>query len=738
VTLTATPASGYKFVRWDGDVTGTNPTATVTMNANKAVTAVFAAINQYTLNVQVSPAAGGTVTKSPDQSSYTEGSTVTLTATAAAGYVFSSWSGDVTGTTNPVTVTMNSNKTIIANFTQVPTYTLTVTIVPAAGGTVTKSPDQTSYSSGATVTLTATPAAGYKFVNWAGDVSGTTNPVTVTMDANKAVTAVFAAINQYTLNVQVSPAAGGTVTKSPDQSSYTEGSTVTLTATAAAGYVFSSWSGDVTGTTNPVTVTMNSNKTIIANFTQVPTYTLTVTNVPAAGGTVAKSPDQANYYQGETVTLTATPAYGYVFSSWSGDVTGTTNPVTVTMDGNKAVTANYTALPTYVLETKVLGAYYWDYPDPQHGNYNESTTAGKIDASPTGPNYPQGTEVTLTATASTGFVFVDWYDTVNGISLDTNPVLKVTMNENKGIAARFVQIAVKLSIAYDPAQGYWGGYTDFSKVVWPWSKGVQPLGYKLTPQDINNFPLPYGVKVNLTAYPNAGYGFKRWYGDIVSTDNPISFQMTKDVNLGLEFEMWYQFTYAASPGTAGTVTLVSTSTTPDSNGYYAPGTVVKLKATANDPSVAGDRYAFIGWGGDISGTANPIQFTLTGTKQTIEAIAQFKVMDPAIKTDLTKLTFTASYNGSTPDQTFTITNSGGGELNVKIDTTNLPAWITVTPTTFSNIAWNTTTSQVTVSVTTVVNGVPLARGTYTANIVITSTNATNSPVTIPVTFTIGD
>jgi hypothetical protein len=214
--------------------------------------------------------------------------------------------------------------------------------------------------------------------------------------------------------------------------------------------------------------------------------------------------------------------------------------------------------------------------------------------------------------------------------------------------------------------------------------------------------------------------------------------MTKDMSLGIEFEMWYQFTYAASPTTAGTVTLVSTSTTPDTYGYYAPGTVVKLKATANDPTVAGDRYAFIGWSGDVSGTSNPLEFTLTGTKQTMQAIAEFKVMDPAIKTDKTKLTFTASYNGANPaDQTFTITNSGGGLLKSKIDTTGLPAWITVTPTTIPDIAWNGS-QTITVSVKTVVNGVPLARGTYTANITITSTNATNSPVTIPVTFTIGD
>jgi len=611
------------------------------------------------------------------------------------------------------------------------TYTLSVIISPAGSGTVAKSPDQTSYSSGTTVTLTATPASGYKFVRWDGDVTGTNPTATVTMNANKAVTAVFAAINQYALNVQVSPAAGGTVTKSPDQSSYTEGSTVTLTATAAAGYAFSSWAGDVTGTTNPVTVTMNSNKTIIANFTQLPTYTLTVTNVPAAGGTVTKSPDATSYPQGSTVTLTATPAYGYVFSSWSGDVTGTTNPVTVTMDGNKAVTANYTALPTYVLETTVLTADYTHYPNPGNTDYNSTLTGGTITVSPTGPNYPQGTQVTLTATANTGFVFVDWYDTVNGISLGTNPVLNVTMNGNKGIAARFVQIAVSLSVAWNSDQGSWSFTTVTS------GNSVKPM---VRPQSIDNSnKFAYGTQLQLTATPSVGYGFKRWYGDLTSTNNPVTFTITKDMNVAIEFEMWYKIaTPIISPSNAGTV-AVAYSTTPDSNGYYAPGTTATLTATANDPSSAGDRYAFLSWGGDISGTANPMTVTLNGTKQVLSVTAQFKVMDPAIKTDQTNLTFTASYNSSNPaSQTFTITNSGGGELNVNIDTTNLPLWITVTPTTFSNIAWNTATSQVTVSVATVVNGVPLARGTYTANIVITSTNATNSPVTIPVTFTITD
>jgi uncharacterized repeat protein (TIGR02543 family) len=72
--------------------------------------------------------------------------------------------------------------------------------------------------------------------------------------------------SSYTLAVN---AANGTVAKNPNQASYASGTSVQLTATANSGYIFTGWSGDITGTANPVTVTMNSNKTITANFTSV-------------------------------------------------------------------------------------------------------------------------------------------------------------------------------------------------------------------------------------------------------------------------------------------------------------------------------------------------------------------------------------------------------------------------------------------------------------------------------------
>ena len=302
--------------------------------------------NNYTLTVATSPSGAGNVTKDPNKTSFAAGTAVTVTATATTGYVFSSWTGDLTGTANPGTITMNGNKTVIAVFTTPTQYTLTVVASPSNGGSVTKSPNQSSYASGTVVTLTATPASGYSFTRWEGDLTGTTSPATITMNGNKTVTAVFTGPTQYTLTVAASPSNGGSVTKSPNQTQYASGTSVTLTATPASGYTFTRWEGDVTGTANPTTITMNANKSVTAVFTAT-TYLLRVFASPSRGGTVTKSPDGTEYAPGTVVTLTAIPASGYQFTRWEDSVTGTANPTTVTMNASKSVTAVFTVPPSW-------------------------------------------------------------------------------------------------------------------------------------------------------------------------------------------------------------------------------------------------------------------------------------------------------------------------------------------------------------------------------------------------------
>jgi hypothetical protein len=140
---------------------------------------------KYTLNTAVSPEGAGTITPLSDK--YEAGTKVTLTAEPASGYAFDRWSGDVTGTASSIIITMDSDKSINANFKT--GYTLNTSVNPSGGGTV--SPASGAYGEGAKVNLVATPANGYAFYRWDGDASGTSNPITITMNSARSVTALF-------------------------------------------------------------------------------------------------------------------------------------------------------------------------------------------------------------------------------------------------------------------------------------------------------------------------------------------------------------------------------------------------------------------------------------------------------------------------------------------------------------------------------------------------------------------
>jgi len=142
---------------------------------------------------------------------------------------------------------------------------------------------------------------------------------------------------EYTLTVN--EVGGGSVDKDPDQTTYHYGDVVTMTATANPGWSFAGWSGALSGTNNPDTVTITGSTTVTATFTR-DKYTLTVSTV--GSGSVDKDPNQATYHYGDEVTLTATANTGWTFDSWSGDLISTTNPVTVTMSGSKVITATFT------------------------------------------------------------------------------------------------------------------------------------------------------------------------------------------------------------------------------------------------------------------------------------------------------------------------------------------------------------------------------------------------------------
>ena len=120
--------------------------------------------------------------------------------------------------------------------------------------------------SGTSVQLEAIPAPGYQFDGWSGDMSGSSNPATISIDCNKVVTAHFSLVT-YTLIVQVN--GSGSTNPTVGSHSYTHGNTASIKATPEKGWQFTGWTGDVEDPDSAeIILTIDSDKTITANFSQ--------------------------------------------------------------------------------------------------------------------------------------------------------------------------------------------------------------------------------------------------------------------------------------------------------------------------------------------------------------------------------------------------------------------------------------------------------------------------------------
>jgi len=148
-----------------------------------------------------------------------------------------------------------------------------LTISSTTGGSVTTPGEGTfSYDAGEEVSLVASPAAGYQFVNWTGDVANPNSATTtVTMDSDKTITAKFEPPpsppppGQYSLTIEVE--GQGTTVPPVGSHNYDEGSEVEVTAIPEEGWQFDGWTGDVADTNSATTtITLDADETIVAKF----------------------------------------------------------------------------------------------------------------------------------------------------------------------------------------------------------------------------------------------------------------------------------------------------------------------------------------------------------------------------------------------------------------------------------------------------------------------------------------
>ena len=196
----------------------------------------------------------------------------------------------------------------------------------------------------------------YTFHGIVKDEDKTEYPI---QDDDITVTVSTPPCETYTLTLTVD--GNGSTTPSEGSHAYDAGTVLDIGTTPASGWRFDRWSSNVADrSSSSTTVTIDSDKTVTAYFTQIPPamHTLTVTCEPSEAGGVVLDPEaEGNQYEeGTLVGLTAIPDDGYTFGGWGGDLTGSNNPNTVTMDSDKNVLANFVFLETVSPATFVLSA----------------------------------------------------------------------------------------------------------------------------------------------------------------------------------------------------------------------------------------------------------------------------------------------------------------------------------------------------------------------------------------------
>jgi hypothetical protein len=223
-----------------------------------------------------------------------------------------------------------------------PIYTLTA-ITPGGGG-LSFSPAAYSggnfFVSNTTVAVTATPSSGWSLLSWLGDASGSSPATTLLMNRDMAVEALFGT------TVGSNVLGAGQILFGPQAPFYPFGTAIRATAMPQTGNYLMNWAGALSGPNNPsVLVVTNASPVVTALFGPLGAGQYALTVVPQGAGSVAATPQTNRYSSGTAVTLTAVPSPRESFIGWNGDAIGSQNPLSVTMDRSKVISASFTQHP---------------------------------------------------------------------------------------------------------------------------------------------------------------------------------------------------------------------------------------------------------------------------------------------------------------------------------------------------------------------------------------------------------
>ena len=385
---------------------------------------------------------------------------------------------------------------------------------------------------GTQLPILATANENYHIDSWSNGVEvidriADSHLFTITKDS--AITVNFA-MGQFEVTAVASPVAGGTVT---GNGIYSYDAMVNLTATANSGYTFINWTEEdtVVTTNSAYTFSVSKDRAFVANFS-LNSYEITATANLTAGGSVSGG---GTYHHFDTCTLTATPATGYHFVNW-------------TKSGEEVSTSS-----TFKFMVKEAGDYTANFA---MGQFEVTAVASPVAGGTVTGNgiYSYDAMVNLTATANSGYTFINW--TEEDTVVTTNSAYTFSVSKDRAFVANFslnsYEITATANLTAGGSVSGGGTYHHFDTCT-------------------------------LTATPATGYHFVNWTksGEEVSTSNTLKFMVTGAEEYTANFAMeQFEVTAVASPVAGGTVT---------GSGIYSYDAMVNLTATAN----AG--YTFVSW-----------------------------------------------------------------------------------------------------------------------------------------------
>lgn len=488
VTVTASPAIGSGFVGWyEGNtILSTEQSYRFEIQRSVSYTAMFnGSSTKVKISVEVEPAGKATI---KGEGMYAINTQCTLQCTPSTGYGFDYWEmAGVKYTINPLTFGVSKAATVKCKLTapkrNVSLFSNPSGIFNLSGGG--------AYEVGSNVTLNATVLnSEYEFKGWyknsysASNLLSTNPNYSFKMPDNDMSIMAYGEKKAPTptgYTVAVSGEYGGTTYGG---GTYNPGSVANIYCNVYSDYEFVEWliggpNGSHYTSERSFNVTVESDLAFYAKFKYVgggggePTnYVLTTAVGPPAGGTVIGG---GTYAEGSYARITATPNAGYIFKNWAGDASGSNNPESVYMNGNKAVTAQF----------ELKGTTY---------TLTMNTSTGGTVTPKTG-EYPMGQNVQVNAIPSAGYVFDRWEGPVTGAN--TIALNNVLLDGPKTLTAWFKAVPTT--------------YYDL-KVVTFGSTGSTTTPSGTTSQ-------PANAEVKIYANPAAGKQFDYWQGDGVHEGN---------------------------------------------------------------------------------------------------------------------------------------------------------------------------------------------------------------------------